>query len=346
MGDLTRGVNGNSRVFAQFNAGKRSIAVDLKQAEGQELVKQLVAQADVLIENFRHGIMARFGLDYASLHKANPGLVYCSISGFGQTGPYRDRAAYAPIIHAASGFDAVFGGTQGNADARPPNWEIMMADIMTGAMAFGAVQTALLGKVKTGVGQYLDVSMMEAVMSLIPAHIQAAQMDDPDPIGRYCPVQTADGFMMVCVVSDKNMQCLADALDRQDFLTDERFLGRARRSNIDALAREIEKWSRKYSSKKCEMALNKASVPCAMYQKPEDLFDHPQVVERGSFAPIRDAQLGEFLIQNLPIQFTGFDATASDWVARLGEHTDSVLSTDLGISPEALADLRARAVIA
>ena len=120
--------------------------MDLKSGEGQDLARSLVRKADIVIQNFRPGIMAKFGLDYDSLKAEQADLIYCSISGFGQTGPWVDRAAFAPIVHAASGFDTVFGASQGKMPQRPPNWEIMVADILTGAYAFGAVQTALLGR--------------------------------------------------------------------------------------------------------------------------------------------------------------------------------------------------------
>jgi CoA:oxalate CoA-transferase len=302
-GDLTRGVDGITPVFAHFNAGKRSIAVDLKQPAGQSLVKQLISDADIVLENFRPGIMAKFGLDFESLQPQNPELVYCSISGFGQSGPYVNRAAYAPIVHAASGFDSVHAWSQQGPSAdeaiRPSNWEIMVADILTGSYAFGAIQTALLGRERGGGGSYIDVSMMESMMTLIPAHIQSAQMAEPALIGRFFPAKVKDGFVMVCVVSDKNLECLAAALGRPDLLEDPRFVRGPRTANFYLLAEEVERWSVSLSARECEEALNRAGVPCSLYQQVDDLFAHPQVVERHSFASIFDDVLGDFLIQNM-----------------------------------------------
>ena len=349
VGDLTRGVDGITPVFAHFNAGKRSIAVDLKQPAGQSLVKQLISDADIVLENFRPGIMAKFGLDFESLRAKNPELIYCSISGFGQSGPYVNRAAYAPIVHAASGFDSVHAQSQqgSNEDAvmRPNNWEIMVADILTGSYAFGAIQTALLGRERGGGGSYIDVSMMESMMTLIPAHIQSAQMEQPALIGRFFPVKVKDGFVMVCAVSDKNLECLAAALDRPDLLKDPRFVRGPRTENFYLLAEEVERWSVSLSAAECEEALNRAGVPCSLYQQVDDLFAHPQVVERNSFADIHDDVLGDFLIQNMPFKLSGTDNAAASWAAKLGEHTNEILSERLNFKPAEIESLRANSVV-
>ena len=348
-GDLTRGVNGITPVFAHFNAGKRSIAVDLKQSAGQSIVKQLISDADIVIENFRPGIMAKFGLDFESLRSKNPELVYCSISGFGQSGPYVNRAAYAPIVHAASGFDSVHAQSQQGPrkdDAiRPSNWEIMVADILTGSYAFGAIQTALLGRERGGGGSYIDVSMMESMMTLIPAHIQSAQMEEPALIGRFFPAKVKDGFVMVCVVSDKNLECLAAALGRPDLLEDPRFVRGPRTENFYLLAEEVERWSVSLTASECEEALNRAGVPCSLYQQVDNLFAHPQVVERNSFSSIHDDVLGDFLIQNMPFKLAGTDNEAACWAAKLGEHTDEILRKNLKLTQAEIKSLRASLVV-
>lgn len=293
--------------------------------------------------------MAKFGLDFESLQPDNPELVYCSISGFGQSGPHVNRAAYAPIVHAASGFDSVHAQSQQgpNEDEvmRPSNWEIMVADILTGSYAFGAIQTALLGRERQGGGGYIDVSMMESMMTLIPAHIQSAQMEQPALIGRFFPVKVKDGFVMACVVSDKNLECLAAALGRPDLLVDPRFVRGPRTENFYLLAEEIERWSVSLSASECEEALNRAGVPCSLYQQVDDLFAHPQVVERNSFASISDDVLGDFLIQNMPFKLSGTDSAAASWAAKLGEHTNEILSECLHLKPAEIGKLRSDSVV-
>ena len=345
VGDLTRGIGGITPVFAHFNAGKRSIAVDLKNPSGQELIRELIIDADIVIENFRPGIMSKFGLDYESLRPQKPDLIYCSISGFGQSGPYVGRAAFAPIVHAASGFDSAHTHAQPDDEFHPPTWDIMVADILTGTYAFGSIQTALIGRERNGIGEHIDVSMMESMMSLIPAHIQAAQMDEPAVIGQFHPVKVKDGFVMLCVVSDKNLQSLSVALNRPELLTDPRFVRGPRTENYKLLATEVEHWSATLSARECEAALNLAGVPCSIYTQVEDLFSHPQVLERKSFTSVSNERLGDFLIQNIPARFAHFDNSASNWVANLGEHTDEILAQSLKLEASEIKKLRAQGVV-
>jgi CoA:oxalate CoA-transferase len=345
VGDLTRGISGITPVFAHFNAGKRSIAVDLKNPSGQELIKQLIVDADIVIENFRPGIMSKFGLDYESLKPQKPDLIYCSISGFGQSGPHVDRAAFAPIVHAASGFDSAHTHTQPGDDFQPPTWDIMVADILTGTYAFGAIQAALIGRERNGIGEYIDVSMMESMMTLIPAHIQASQMTEPAVIGQFHPVKVKDGFVMLCVVSDKNLQSLSVALNRPELLADPRFVRGPRTQNFKLLATEVERWSATLSARECEAALNLAGVPCSIYTQIEDLFSHPQVVERKSFTSVSNDRLGNFLIQNIPAKFSQFDNSASNWVANLGEHTNEILTQNLKLEASEIKILREKGVV-
>lgn len=345
IGDITRGVDGISLPFSHFNAGKRSLAMDLKSIRGQELARELIAQADIVIQNFRPGIMAKFGLDYDSLQEENPSLVYCSISGFGQSGPWVNRAAFAPIVHAASGFDGVFSKGQGSADNRPPNWEIMVADMLTGSYAFAAVQTALLGRERTGQGEHLDVSMMEAMMTLIPAQLLSAQMEEPLAIGRFHPVKTSDGYVMATPISNKNFEALCKVLERPELLTDPRFVFGPRSRHFKEMAEEIEKWSYMRTTEECEEAFNAAGVPCAVYTELDDLFSHPQVVERQSFSKVANDQLGEFLVQNIPVKFRHMDNAAASWVAGLGEHSEDVLRTELGLDTEEISQLLIQKVI-
>ena len=189
--------NGASTSFGQLNAGKKSIAVDLKSPAAVEAVRRLVATADVVVENFRPGVMRRFGLDYEALRPIKPDLVYCAISGYGQTGPSAELPAYAPVIHAASGYDLAHMAYQGAAQGaarRPDYCGIYIADVLTGTYAFGAIATALYHRQTTGEGQMIDVSMLESMLTLTLSEIQAAQFAVAPP-GRpvFGPVATKDG---------------------------------------------------------------------------------------------------------------------------------------------------------
>ena len=344
-GDVIRGPKGISRIFSHFNAGKQSIAIDLKSDEGQAVAHRLILESDVIIENFRPGVMKQFGLDYDSVKKIREDVVYCSISGFGQTGPHAQRAAYAPIAHVASGFDTAHQRSQPQSE-KPAVWSIMIADMLTGTYAFGAIQTALLGRSVSGKGEYIDVAMLEAMMSLIPGQIQTAQIPRPPQTGGgFHPIKTQDGHIMVCIVSPKNMKVLCDAIQRPELFSDERFKGGMWFINNAAFIDEIEKWSTKLSSKECENTLNKFGVPCSGYYAAEDLFDHPQVISRDVWTEQED-EYGAYKIQNAPFKFSSFDVSTSSSSPRLGQHTDIVLSERLGLSKMEITKLREKNIIA
>ena len=240
--------NGASTSFGQLNAGKKSIAVDLKSPAAVEAVRRLVATADVVVENFRPGVMRRFGLDYEALRPIKPDLVYCAISGYGQTGPSAELPAYAPVIHAASGYDLAHMAYQGAAQGaarRPDYCGIYIADVLTGTYAFGAIATALYQRQTTGEGQMIDVSMLESMLTLTLSEIQAAQFAVAPP-GRpvFGPVATKDGYINLSIASERTFQNLAAASGHPRWLTDPRFAEYTnRRANWGELIDELERWS-------------------------------------------------------------------------------------------------------
>src|SRR6202051_3677647 len=187
--------DGASTSFGQLNAGKKSVVLDLKRPDSVAAARRLIATADVLVENFRPGVMARFGLDYPALKAAKPDLVYCAISGYGQTGPSAGLAGYAPVIHASSGYDLAQIAYQGEA-RRPDYCGIYIADVLTGTYAFGAIMAALYQRRETGEGQLIDVSMLESMLSLTLSEIQLAQFPRSYIPGRpvFGPIATADGY--------------------------------------------------------------------------------------------------------------------------------------------------------
>src|SRR3954447_20984144 len=241
--------NGASTSFGQLNTGKKSMILDLKRPEALEIVQRLVATADVLVENFRPGVMQRFGLDYPALKAVKPDLIYCAISGYGQTGPSAELPAYAPVIHAASGYDLAHLAYQGG-ERRPDYCGIYIADVVTGTYAFGAIMTALFQRRETGQGQMIDLSMLESMLSLTLSEIQAAQFSLP-PIGRpiFGPIETRDGYVNLSVASERTFQNLAAACGRTDWISDPRFTKYPdRRVNWGMLIDELEVWSRRLTS--------------------------------------------------------------------------------------------------
>src|SRR5947207_5411603 len=238
--------NGASTSFGQLNTGKKSVILDLKRPEAVEIVRRLVATADVVVENFRPGVMARFGLDYPALREVKPDLVYCAISGYGQSGPSAGLPAYAPVIHASSGYDLAQIAYQGG-ERRPDFCGIYIADVLTGTYAFGAIVTALYQRQATGEGQLIDVSMLESMLSLTLSEIQLAQFPQSYIPGRtpFGPIVTKDGYVNLSIASERTFQSLAAACGRADWIGDPRFAEYSdRRTNWALLIEEIEAWSK------------------------------------------------------------------------------------------------------
>ena len=214
---------GASTSFGQLNAGKKSVVLDLKSPRGVEAARRLVATAGVVVENFRPGVMRRFGLDYPAMKEIKPDIVYCAISGYGQTGPSAELPAYAPVIHASSGYDLAQIAHQEEA-RRPDYCGIFIADVLTGTYAFGAIMTALYRRQLTGEGQMIDVSMLESMLTLTLSEIQAAQFPVTPP-GRpiFGPIATKDGYIMLAIASERTFQNLAAASGHPGWTSDLRF---------------------------------------------------------------------------------------------------------------------------
>jgi CoA:oxalate CoA-transferase len=330
--------NGASTSFGQLNAGKKSLVLDLKRPEAVAVVHRLVKTADVVVENFRPGVMARFGLDYAKLQPINPALVYCAISGYGQSGPSADRPAYAPVIHAASGFDLAQIAHQLE-PRRPDYCGIFVADVVSGTYAFGAVMAALFQRQATGVGQMIDVSMLESMLSLTLSELQNTQFDVPPP-GRpiFGPVATKDGYVNLSVASERTFQNMAAAAGRTDWLTDPRFQKYPdRRVNWGALMDELEEWSKTLPTAEVQAIFDRHGVPSSPYRTVKEAMEDPQLAHRHSLAEIHDKG-GSFRALNPPFRLSGSRAAAVPTVAVLGEHTAAILA-ELGYSPDEIAAL-------
>jgi len=330
---------GASSYFGELNAGKRSVVLDLKDARAAAAVRRLAAGADILVENFRPGVMRRLGLDYPALAEANPRLVYCSISGYGQTGPSAELPAYAPVIHATSGYDLAHLAHQGGR-TRPDNCGLYIADVLAGTYAFAAIGAALHQRNATGRGQHLDVSMLESMMSLALTELQAAQFAMPPPPKRpiFGPVATADGYISMAVASERTFRGMAAAAGREDWIADPRFARYLdRRANWAELMEELEAWSRRLSSAECLAALDRHAVPAAAYRTVREAMADPQLAHRGALAEVRDAG-GAFKALNPPFRMSGSATAVGPRVAALGEHTREVLAA-AGLSEAEIAAL-------
>jgi crotonobetainyl-CoA:carnitine CoA-transferase CaiB-like acyl-CoA transferase len=331
--------NGASTSFGQLNAGKKSVVLDLKSPQGLEAARRLVAAADVVVENFRPGVMRRFGLDYQAMRAIKPDIVYCAISGYGQTGPSAELPAYAPVIHASSGYDLAQIAHQEEA-RRPDYCGIFIADVLTGTYAFGAIMAALYQRRLTGEGQMIDVSMLESMLSLTLSEIQAAQFSVTPP-GRpiFGPVATRDGYLMLAIASERTFQNLAAASGHPDWVSDPRFaLYADRRRHWGELIDELELWSKTLATAEVQAVFDRYGVPSSPYRTVKEAMADPQLAHRGAFAEIRDGG-GAFLALNPPFRMSAAATSAQPFAAALGEHTREVLRA-AGLSDTEIAALR------
>jgi crotonobetainyl-CoA:carnitine CoA-transferase CaiB-like acyl-CoA transferase len=334
--------NGCSTAFGQLNVGKKSLVLDLKSSDGREAIRRMIAGTDVLVENFRPGVMRRLQLDYETLRGLNPRLIYCSISGYGQTGPSAELPAYAPVIHAASGYDMAHLAYQPGR-SRPDYCGIYHADVVTGTYAFGAVASALYQRCTTGQGQHIDVSMMESMLSLTLNEMQFAQFETaPPPRPMFGPTGTADGYVMITVASEKTFQALMKVIGRPEWVTDARFARYGdRRDNWSEMMQGVESWSRGVSTQECLVALNAEGVPASAYRTVAEALRDPQLVHRRALSEVEDAG-GTFRVLNVPFRMSGADVRPAGRMATLGEHTRALLR-EAGLSDEQLASFSGKA---
>jgi crotonobetainyl-CoA:carnitine CoA-transferase CaiB-like acyl-CoA transferase len=328
--------NNCSTAFGQLNVGKKSLVLDLKSADGVEVVRRLVATADILVENFRPGVMRRLKLDYASLRELNPKLIYCSISGYGQTGPSAELPAYAPVIHAASGYEMAHLAYQPGR-SRPDYCGIYHADVLTGVYAFGAIGAALYQRHSSGKGQHIDVSMLESMLSLTLSELQSSQFEvKAPPRPMFGPIETSDGYVMVAIASEKTFQSLMKVIGHPEWITDSRFAKYAdRRENWASLMNGVEEWSRAVTTEKCLAALNDEGVPSSAYRTVAEALRDPQIAHRGALAEVEDSG-GTFKVLNLPFRMSGATVSAAKRMSTLGEHTLGLLR-ETGLSDDEIS---------
>ena len=333
----------HSAYFGHLNCGKKSLVVDLKAAEGRDVARRLAAASDIVLENFRPGVMQRLGLGYAALAALKPDLIYCAISGFGQSGPRAGQPAYAPVVHAASGFDHTQYSYQDS--EKPAKSGIFVADVLAAVYAFGAIQTALIGRLRHGDGQFIDVALMDSMINLLIFECQESQFPGESRRPLYGPLPATDGFVIVAPVNQRNFEQLADAVGQPEWKSDPRFATpEARTANWDALMEGTGKWTKTRSARSCEDILMKAGVPCSRYLSVTEAIADPQIVARRTMAEVEDGA-GRFMVPNPPFQFADGSVATGRKVPLLGEHTCDLLEGVLGMAPGEISDLIERDVI-
>jgi CoA:oxalate CoA-transferase len=348
--DLNRTLMGSS--FIAQNAGKKSVTIDLKSPKGKAIFGKLVASADVVVENFRPGVMGRLGLGYETLQLIKPTLIYCSISGYGQTGPLSDNPAYDQIIQGMSGMMSVTG----DADSAPLRVGYPACDTIGGMTAAFAIASALFDCHVNGRGRYIDVSMLDAtivslgwvVSNYLTANIEPRPMGNENmtaaPSGTFT---TGDGLLNIAANKQEQFEALCLLLGRADLTGDDRFSDReARKRNRLLLKQELEGALREKSAAEWEVSLNAARIPAGRVLSIPQVLEHPQVLHRGL--------IQQFDVENAtakPLRVTRGGFTLSDYdpipaspPPQLGEHTDEVLS-ELGFTAQELLEFRDQGAI-
>ena len=346
---------GESAYYLSANRNKRSVTVDMSKPEGQALIKQLAANADILIENFKVGGLSQYGLDYASLKELNPRLIYCSITGFGQTGPYAPRAGYDFLIQGMGGLMSLTGRPDGTEGEGPIKVGVALTDVMTGLYATVAALAALAHRERTGQGQYIDLALLDVQIACLAN--QAAnylvggmvpkRMGNAHPsIVPYQDFPTADGYMIIAVGNDGQFANCCTALDKPEWSRDERFATNPQRvkhrEELIALMRGVTVTR---TTSEWIALMEKAGVPCGPINTLDKVFDDPQVQARGMRIEMPHPLAGEVPLVANPIRMSESPVQYHRPPPTLGEHTDEVLASWLALGSAELAELRSKKIV-
>jgi crotonobetainyl-CoA:carnitine CoA-transferase CaiB-like acyl-CoA transferase len=345
----------DSGYYASTNRGKKSVTVDISTAEGQDIVRRLAADSDVLVENYKVGTLARYGLGYEDLRADNPALVYCSITGFGQTGPYRHRPGYDFIFQGMGGLMSVTGEADGLPGAGPQKVGVAVADITTGMYASLAIAAALAWRERSGQGQHIDMALLDCVLAFgsNPAVNYLVSDKAPKRYGNahanavpYQVFDTRDGRLIVAVGNDSQFAAYCQEIQRPDLALDPRYAkvsGRlTHRDTLLPLLAEIMKTD---TSAAWQQRLERAGVPSGPINTYAETFADPQVVHRGLRVDLPLSTGGTCPGIASPMRFSATPLDHAVGPPVLGEHTSDVLAQRLGLSGAALTQLRAAGVI-
>ena len=352
MPGADREASSEAAYFQAANRGKRSVCIDMAQPGGQALIRDLAVKCDVLIENFKVDGLKKYGLDYASLSNINSRLVYCSITGFGQDGPYAARAGYDFMIQAMGGIMSVTGET----DGQPMKIGVALADVLTGLYAANAIQAALIHQRASGEGQYIDMSLLDVQVAALAnqAMNYFASGEDPGRLGNahpnivpYQAFETGDGFIILAVGNDAQFARFCELAGRRDLATDERYRSNnARVRQRDSLVPQIAEIMRGRNSDDWLEALNAQGIPCGPINRIGEVFEDPQVRHRGLKLELEHPSLGKVASVANPIRLSRTPIEYERAPPLLGADTDAVLEELLDFDSRRVAKLRDAGIIA
>jgi crotonobetainyl-CoA:carnitine CoA-transferase CaiB-like acyl-CoA transferase len=345
-----------SAYFLSCNRGKKSVALDITQPEGQRIVRELACRCDVLVENYKVGGLAKYGLDWNNLHEANPRLIYCSITGFGQDGPYAARAGYDFIVQGMGGLMSVTGEPDGAPGGGPQKVGVAVADLFTGMYATVAVLAALTFRDRTGEGQHIDLSLLDAQVAMLAnqnmnfltsGQVPGRRGNAHPNIVPYQTFATADGHVILAIGNDAQFRRFCELAGCAELADDERFAAnRARVANRALLIPLLEPILLQRETRAWVDSLEAAGVPCGPINHLNEVFEDPQVRHRGMRIELPHPVAGSVPLVANPIRLS---ATPIDYAAPpplLGQHTNEILQKMLGLQKEELARLRDRGTIA
>jgi crotonobetainyl-CoA:carnitine CoA-transferase CaiB-like acyl-CoA transferase len=351
-GDPTR----DAGYFLSANRGKRSIAVDFATPEGQRIVRDLARDADVLVENYKVGTLARYGLAYEDLRAVNPRLIYCSITGYGQTGPHADRPGYDFVFQGRSGLMSVTGQSPGEPGDEPMKFGVAIADLMAGMYAVTAILAALEHRNVSGLGEYVDIALLDCVVALTSYHAVNFMLSGKTPqrmgnahpnVVPYQVFRCKEGEIIVACGNDAQYALLCRTIGRGDLADDPRFATMAQRTRnrLDLIPQIAEAMQARTKSEWMTL-LESASVPCGPINTVREVFEDPQVVHRGLRIDLPHATGARAPAVGNPIRFLQTPIRYRNAAPTLGEHTKEVLAANLGMSDGEIEALRAKGVIA
>ncbi len=341
--------------FLCANRNKRSITVDMTRPEGQALLRQLAAECDVVLENFKKDGLVRYGLDYASLAEVNPELVYCSITGFGQDGPYAARAGYDFLIQGLGGLMSLTGHPDGEPGAGPMKVGVALTDILTGLYAANAVQAALAWRDRSGKGQHIDLALLDVqvaclanqAMNYLTSGRSPGRLGNAHPnIVPYQDFPTDDGYMILAVGNDAQFSRLCEALGDGSLSADERYAtNKARVENRATLIPALNKLTIRRTTADWIARLEAVGVPCGPINTLAEVFADPQVQARGLKVDMDHPAIGTVPQVASPFRMSETPVAYDRAPPLLGEHTDEVLASVLSMGQEEIAALRAGGVV-
>lgn len=346
VGEPYEAYAGESAYFIAANRNKKSITVNIQSKEGQEIIKKLASTADVLVENYRTGELDKFGLGYQDLHNQFPKLIYCSISGYGRTGPYANRPGYDAVLQAEAGMMSITGPKEGP----PSRAGIPIIDITSGMFACSAILAALHARDIMGEGQLVDISLFDSHVALLTnvasnylvGNKQPSRLGNAHPnLVPYDAFTARDGWFILGVANDKQWSQLCDSLNRPELKNDSRFAtNSARVTNRELVMNELNQIFSQQDSNHWLDEFTKAGLPCGRINSVPEVFAHPQVIARDMILETQHASAGTLKLVGFPYKLSNTPAEIKSAPPMLGEHTEEILSSVLNYSVEEISSLR------